>query len=71
MAADDTIRVAVTGACGRIGRLIVDNVTQAADMELVATFGRQPCTPEVIAAARIDEVLYWLLSVITQANRKI
>ncbi len=57
MATDNIIRVAVTGACGRMGSLIIDNVTQAVDMELVAAFGKQKCKPEVIDAARIDEVL--------------
>ncbi len=57
MAADDVIRVAVTGACGRMGSLIIDNVTQATDMELVAAFGKQACKPEVIDAARTGEVL--------------
>ncbi len=57
MVTKDTIRVAVTGACGRMGGLIVDNVVQAPDMELVAAFDKQVCKPEVIDAARIDEVL--------------
>ncbi len=57
MAADDVIRVAVTGACGRMGSLIIDNVTQATDMELVAAFGKQACKPKVIDAARTGEVL--------------
>ncbi len=57
MTTNDVIRVAVTGACGRMGSLIVDNVTQASDMELVAAFDKQICKPEVIDAARIDKVL--------------
>jgi 4-hydroxy-tetrahydrodipicolinate reductase len=57
MTTDDAIRVAVTGACGRMGSLIIENVTQAADMELVAAFDKQMCAPKVVDAARIDEVL--------------
>ncbi|MGZ4943671.1 MAG: 4-hydroxy-tetrahydrodipicolinate reductase [Halobacteriota archaeon] len=58
MTANNVIKVAVTGACGRMGSLIIDNVTRAPDMELVAAFDKQTCTPEVVDAARIDEVLH-------------
>ncbi|MDD1720428.1 MAG: 4-hydroxy-tetrahydrodipicolinate reductase [Euryarchaeota archaeon] len=58
MTTNNAIKVAVTGACGRMGSLIVDNVTRAPDMELVAAFDKQTCKPEVIDAARIDEVLH-------------
>ncbi len=57
MTTDKAIRVAVTGACGRMGSLIIDNVTRAADMQLVAAFDKQICNPEVVDAAGIDEVL--------------
>ncbi len=58
MTTNDTIKVAVTGACGRMGGLIVDNVTTASDMELVAAFDKRTCKPEVVDAARIAEVLH-------------
>ncbi|MGZ4902056.1 MAG: 4-hydroxy-tetrahydrodipicolinate reductase [Halobacteriota archaeon] len=58
MAPNDRIKVAVTGACGRMGGLIVDNVRQTPDMELVAAFDKQTCKPEIIDAARIDEMLH-------------
>ena len=32
------INVAVLGACGRMGSLIVENITLSADMQLVAAF---------------------------------
>ncbi len=57
MATSNVIKVAVTGACGRMGGLIIDNVAQAADMELVAAFDKRACKPEVIDATRIEDVL--------------
>jgi 4-hydroxy-tetrahydrodipicolinate reductase len=55
--ANDKITVAVTGACGRMGRMIIDNVTQAADMVLVAAFDKQRCNPDVIDAAKLANTL--------------
>jgi 4-hydroxy-tetrahydrodipicolinate reductase len=57
MTANDTIAVAVTGACGRMGRMIIDNVTQASDMALVAAFDKQICTPDVTDASRLAQTL--------------
>jgi len=57
MTPNDKIEVAVTGACGRMGRMIIDNVTQAPDMTLVAAFDKQSCNPEVIDASKLAETL--------------
>ena len=57
MTSNDKITVAVTGACGRMGRLIIDNVTQAPDMTLVAAFDKQSCNSGVIDASRLAEIL--------------
>jgi 4-hydroxy-tetrahydrodipicolinate reductase len=57
MTPNDKMTVAVTGACGRMGKVIVDNVTQAPDMRLVAAFDRQICNPNIIHASKIAETL--------------
>ena len=57
MTANDKIAVAVTGACGRMGRMIIDNVTQAPDMTLVAAFDKQRCTSDVTDASQLTETL--------------
>ena len=57
MTTDSKIAVAVTGACGRMGSLIVENVTQAPDMELVAAFDKRICNENVVDAAKIAETL--------------
>ncbi len=57
MTANDKITVAVTGACGRMGRLIIDNVTKAPDMTLVAAFDKQSCTSKVTDASQLTQTL--------------
>ncbi|MGZ4927973.1 MAG: 4-hydroxy-tetrahydrodipicolinate reductase [Halobacteriota archaeon] len=57
MRLNDKITVAVTGACGRMGRLIIDNVTQAPDMTLVAAFDKQSCNSGVIDASQLADKL--------------
>jgi 4-hydroxy-tetrahydrodipicolinate reductase len=57
MTPNDNISVAVTGACGRMGRMIIDNVTQAPDMTLVAAFDKQSCNSDVINASNLAETL--------------
>src|SRR5674536_132449 len=57
MTPNDRITVAVTGACGRMGRMIIDNVTQAPDMTLVAAFDKQSCNSDVINASNLAETL--------------
>ena len=57
MTANDKIAVAVTGACGRMGRMIIDNVTQAPDMTLVAAFDKQSCTSDVTDSSQLTETL--------------
>ncbi|HYA33781.1 MAG TPA: 4-hydroxy-tetrahydrodipicolinate reductase [Candidatus Bathyarchaeia archaeon] len=57
MTPNEKIAVAVTGACGRMGRMIVDNVTQASDMELVARFDKQMCNPDVTPAPKLANTL--------------
>jgi len=57
MTANDKITVAVTGACGRMGRMMVDNVTQASDMVLVAAFDKQSCGPNVTDATKLEKSL--------------
>ena len=52
------IRVAVTGACGRMGSLIVENVKKAPDMELVAAFDRNICNDAVTDASQLSETLH-------------
>ena len=51
------IRVAVTGACGRMGSLIIENVNQAPDMELVAAFDKNVCNDAVTDALKLSETL--------------
>jgi 4-hydroxy-tetrahydrodipicolinate reductase len=48
------IRVLVTGAAGRMGREVVKAVTEAGDMEVVATVGRGDGLPAALADARPD-----------------
>ncbi|MCJ7639921.1 MAG: 4-hydroxy-tetrahydrodipicolinate reductase [Euryarchaeota archaeon] len=57
MTPNDKIEVAVTGACGRMGRMIIDNVTQAPDMTLVAAFDKQSCNSDVIDVSKLAETL--------------
>jgi 4-hydroxy-tetrahydrodipicolinate reductase len=57
MTANDKIAVAVTGACGRMGQMIIDNVTQAPDMTLVAAFDKQRCTSDVTDASQLTQTL--------------
>jgi 4-hydroxy-tetrahydrodipicolinate reductase len=57
MSDSNKIRVAVTGACGRMGSLIVENVNQAPDMELVAAFDKNVCNDAVIDALKLSETL--------------
>jgi len=57
MTPNDKITVAVTGACGRMGRLIIDNVAQAPDMTLVAAFDKQSCDSGVIDASQLAQTL--------------
>jgi 4-hydroxy-tetrahydrodipicolinate reductase len=57
MTPNDKIEVAVTGACGRMGRMIIDNVTKAPDMTLVAAFDKQSCNSDVIDVSKLAETL--------------
>ncbi|MGZ4928867.1 MAG: 4-hydroxy-tetrahydrodipicolinate reductase [Halobacteriota archaeon] len=57
MTPNDRIAVAVTGACGRMGRMIIDNVTQAPDLTLVAAFDKQSCNSNVINASDLAATL--------------
>ena len=57
MTRNDKIAVAVTGACGRMGRMIIDNVTEASDMVLVAAFDKQMCNPNVTNATKLSNTL--------------
>lgn len=52
------IRVAVTGACGRMGSLIVENVNKAPDMELVAAFDRIICNDAITDTSKLSETLH-------------
>jgi 4-hydroxy-tetrahydrodipicolinate reductase len=51
------ITVAVTGACGRMGQMIVDNVKQEPDMTLVAAFDTHVCNSGVTLASKLAETL--------------
>ena len=57
------ITIAVTGACGRMGSLIIENITRAPDMKLVAAFDIMDvgthCAENVVIshADRIDAIL--------------
>jgi 4-hydroxy-tetrahydrodipicolinate reductase len=57
MTTNNTIAVAVTGACGRMGRMIVENVTDASDMALVAAFDKKKCASDVIDASELMQTL--------------
>ena len=57
MTTNDKISVAVTGACGRMGRMMTDNVTQASDMMLVAAFDKQICNPSVADVTKLADTL--------------
>jgi len=57
MTTNDKITVAVTGACGRMGRMIIDNVAQASDMVVVAAFDKQICEPNVTDATKLANTL--------------
>ncbi|MGZ4922356.1 MAG: 4-hydroxy-tetrahydrodipicolinate reductase [Halobacteriota archaeon] len=57
MTPNDRIAVAVTGACGRMGRMIIDSVTQAPDLTLVAAFDKQSCNSNVINASDLAATL--------------
>ncbi|MGP8012120.1 MAG: 4-hydroxy-tetrahydrodipicolinate reductase [Halobacteriota archaeon] len=57
MTTNDKITVAVTGACGRMGRMIIDNVAQASGMVVVAAFDKQICDPSVTDATKLANTL--------------
>ncbi|HYB59530.1 MAG TPA: 4-hydroxy-tetrahydrodipicolinate reductase [Candidatus Acidoferrales bacterium] len=57
MTRTDQITVAVTGACGRMGQMIVDNVKREPDMTLVAAFDKRVCNAGVTVASKLVETL--------------
>ena len=58
--ADEQLRILVSGACGRMGRFVVDAVTQAPDMQLVGAVdpaGQGKPLAEVVPSVDADSVV--------------